>query len=221
MPKISYLENLSADPQSKAILEEEYKKKLEYLEQAREYLNKANTGGEFLSDDDKKKIRMLGEENIFSESGQQKSLLSEQDIMNLSISRGTLNDAEREIIKNHVKVTQNMLESLPYPDYLKNVPIIAGAHHERVDGKGYPNGKDINTIPLQARILAIADIFEALTAQDRPYKPPKPLTEVIKIMNDMKNSGHIDPDVYDIFINEKVYLAYAKQYLKPEQIDLS
>lgn len=146
-------------------------------------------------------------------------ILSESDINNLSISRGTLNEDERMQIQNHVKHTLTMLETLPYPDNLKHIPEIAGSHHERMDGKGYPRGKKKDELSLQARILAIADIFEALTSSDRPYKKPKKLREVLSIMDKMACDGHIDPDIFKLFVKDKIYLKYARQYLEPEQID--
>jgi len=218
--KITYLEKrYQGNPDVKEKIEREYRDKINFLNESQEFLNVANIGGEFLSDKEQERIRTLGSEYFYYEGKEKKPLLSEDDIVNLSIARGTLNDTERLIIQNHVKLTHSMLQSLPYPDHLKHVPEIAGSHHERVDGKGYPNGLSVDSLSIQARILAIADIFEALTAGDRPYKKAKTLTEVLKIMSDMKNTGHIDPDLYDLFIHEKIYLEYAKKYLNPEQID--
>lgn len=218
--KIAYMEKLyNANSDTKNKLEREYQDKINFLNESQEFLNISNIGGEFLSDKEQARIRALGAEYFYYEGNEKKSLLTEDDIMNLSIARGTLNDKERMIIQNHVKLTHSMLQSLPYPEYLKHVPEIAGSHHERVDGKGYPKGIGAESLSMQARILAIADIFEALTAGDRPYKKAKTLKEVLKIMDDMKNTGHIDPDLYALFINEKIYLEYAKKYLDPEQID--
>jgi HD-GYP domain-containing protein (c-di-GMP phosphodiesterase class II) len=112
-----------------------------------------------------------------------------------------------------------MLESLPWPRHLKNVPEYAGGHHERMDGKGYPRGLRREQMSIQARVMGIADIFEALTAKDRPYKKGKTLTESLTILGKLKLGGHVDPDLFDVFIREKVYLEYAKQFLAPEQID--
>lgn len=112
-----------------------------------------------------------------------------------------------------------MLKALPFPKELANVVEYAGAHHERVDGHGYPNGLTGEQMSIPAKIMAIADIFEALTANDRPYKEPKKLSKVLAIMQHMKNSGHIDPDLYEVFIRSKVYEEYAAQYISPEQID--
>jgi len=113
-----------------------------------------------------------------------------------------------------------MLKSLPWPRHLKRVTEYAGGHHERMDGKGYPKGLKREDMSIPARMMGIADIFEALTAHDRPYKPAKTLSETLKIMEMMKNEGHIDPDIYEVFVQQKVYLRYARAFLGPEQIDL-
>jgi HD-GYP domain-containing protein (c-di-GMP phosphodiesterase class II) len=115
--------------------------------------------------------------------------------------------------------TINMLEALPFPKHLKRVPEFAGGHHERVDGKGYPRGLTRDQMSVQARIVAIADVFEALTARDRPYKSGKKLSESLAILQNMAATGHIDPDLFDVFMREKIYLRYAQQYLEPHQID--
>ena len=108
-----------------------------------------------------------------------------------------------------------MLEKLPWPKHLKNVPEYAGGHHERMDGKGYPKGLTREQMSVQARIMGIADIFEALTASDRPYKPGMKLSQAMGIMVKMKEQGHIDPDLFDIFINQGVYLSYAQAFIHP------
>ena len=112
-----------------------------------------------------------------------------------------------------------MLESLPWPRHLKNVTEYAGGHHERMDGKGYPRGLTSDQMSVQARLMGIADIFEALTAKDRPYKEGKTLTESLTILGKFKENGHIDPDLFDVFIREKVYLEYANRFLGKAQID--
>jgi HD-GYP domain-containing protein (c-di-GMP phosphodiesterase class II) len=112
-----------------------------------------------------------------------------------------------------------MLESLPWPHHLSRVPEYAGGHHERMDGRGYPNGLKHDQMSIQARLMGIADIFEALTAKDRPYKVGKTLTESLEILGKFKENGHIDPDLFDVFVREKVYLEYAHRFLAPEQIN--
>ena len=126
----------------------------------------------------------------------------------------------RGIINNHIVMTIKMLESLPFPKHLKSVTEYAGGHHERVDGKGFPKGLTRDEMSVPARIMAIADVFEALTANDRPYKPPMKLSKALSIMEKMKDDGHIDPDLHDVFVNEKVYMEYALLHLSKEQIDI-
>lgn len=139
------------------------------------------------------------------------------ELYNLSIKRGTLNDDERFLINDHVIQTINMLNRLPYPDHLKQVPEIAGGHHERMDGKGYPLGLKGEELSIPARVMAIADVFEALTSSDRPYKKGKTLDESIKIMTSMATSGHIDPQLYLLFLEHEVDQYYANHYLPASQ----
>jgi HD-GYP domain-containing protein (c-di-GMP phosphodiesterase class II) len=141
------------------------------------------------------------------------------EIYNLSISRGTLTEEDRYKINEHMAQTIVMLESLPWPRHLRRVPEYAGGHHEKMDGSGYPRGLTRDQMSIPARVMAIADIFEALTAADRPYKPPKTLSESLKIMNFMVRDNHIDPDLFKLFIESGVYRDYARQFLKPEQLD--
>ena len=145
--------------------------------------------------------------------------LTENEVVNLSIERGTLTSDERAIINNHIVVTIHMLEALPYPKDLRRVPEYAGGHHERMDGKGYPKGLTREQMSIPARMMGVADIFEALTSKDRPYKRAKSLSESLIILGKMKLDNHIDPDVFDIFVREKIYLRYAEKFLDPEQID--
>jgi HD-GYP domain-containing protein (c-di-GMP phosphodiesterase class II) len=112
-----------------------------------------------------------------------------------------------------------MLESLPFPKYLKNVPEIAGGHHERMDDNGYPHGLTREQMSVQARIMGIADVFEALTAADRPYKKAMKMSQALNILKKMKEEGHIDPDIFEVFIREKVYLRYAEKFLPEDQLD--
>lgn len=141
------------------------------------------------------------------------------ELTNIKIRQGTINSSEREKINEHIVTTINMLKTLPFPPELANIVEYAGAHHERVDGKGYPNGLRGDQMSVPAKIMAIADVYEALTAKDRPYKEPKKLSEVLKIMQEMKNTGHLDPDLYELFIKSGVYLEYAKEYIDKDQID--
>ncbi|MEI7638495.1 MAG: HD domain-containing phosphohydrolase [Syntrophus sp. (in: bacteria)] len=141
------------------------------------------------------------------------------EIYNLSIGRGTLTGEERYIINDHIVQTIIMLSQLPFPKHLKHVPEIAGGHHETMDGRGYPRRLRRDEMSTTARIMAIADIFEALTAVDRPYKHGKTLSEALRIMGSMKNDGHVDPVLFELFLRSGVYLRYAERFLQPEQID--
>ena len=142
------------------------------------------------------------------------------ELYNLSIARGTLTEEERQIINDHISVTIRMLEGLPFPNKMRRVPEYAGGHHERMDGKGYPRGLTGDQMSIPARIMAIADVFEALTAADRPYKKAKALSESLGIMEHMAKTGHIDPDLFALFLTSGVWRTYAHQYLNPEQIDV-
>ena len=148
------------------------------------------------------------------------ALYNRGELYNLSIRRGTLTDEERYKINDHITQTIIMLESVPLPGHLRNAPEIAGAHHETMDGKGYPRGLKREEMSWGARMMAVADIFEALTACDRPYKSSKTLRETLKIMTDLYEKNHIDPDVFDLFLRSGIPQKYAAIYLKPEQNDL-
>jgi len=141
------------------------------------------------------------------------------ELYNLSIARGTLTAEDRYHINDHIVQTIIMLEALPFPKALKRVPEWAGGHHEKLDGTGYPKGLTLEQMSIPARAMAIADIFEALTARDRPYKTPKKLSECVKILSFMKKDRHIDPDLFELFLTSGVYKDYAAQFLTPDQID--
>ena len=141
------------------------------------------------------------------------------ELYNICISAGTLTYEERFKIQEHAQMTIKMLEQLPFPKYLKNVPLYAGAHHETLIGTGYPRELTKEDMPLPSRIMAVADVFEALTASDRPYKEAKTLSQSIKILSFMVKDQHLDGDIFRLFLKSGIYLEYAKKYLKPEQID--
>jgi len=183
------------------------------------FLRQANIGSEFMTADDQARVLSIAQLPLMDANNDQQPFLSTDEIYNLSIVRGTLTAEERQIINNHIVVTINMLDSLPYPKDLKRVPEYAGGHHERMDGKGYPKGLTREQMSIPARVMGIADIFEALTSKDRPYKKAKTLSESLFILGKMKVDHHIDPDLFDLFVREKIYLKYAEQFLEPEQID--
>lgn len=200
-------------------LESELKAFKQKCDADRDFLRKSNIGSEFMTLEDQQRVRGIAANTILDQTGQTVPFLSEDEVYNLSIMRGTLTSEEREIINNHIVVTINMLESLPYPKDLQRVPEYAGGHHERMDGRGYPKGLRREQMSVPARVMGIADIFEALTSKDRPYKRAKTLSESLYILGKMKLDNHIDPDLFDIFVREKIYLKYAEQFLEPEQID--
>ncbi len=182
------------------------------------FLKRVNIGGEFLEQADKERIAQIAQRRVTID-GQEIALLDDDMVKNLQISRGTLTEEERLIINGHMVQTIRMLEKLPFPEDLKRVPEYAGGHHERMDGKGYPKGLFAGDMSIPARALAIADVFEALTACDRPYKKGKTLSESLAIMAKMKEGNHLDPELLDHFVTSKVYRAYAERFLNPDQID--
>jgi hypothetical protein len=194
---------------------------LSELDEVRTFLRKHNTGAEWMSDNDIQRIQDIASRyRWISPEGERIDFLSEEELANLTIRKGTLLPSERDIINEHIVTTIEMLESLPYPKYLKHVVEYAGGHHERMDGRGYPKGLTRDQMSVQARIMGIADIFEALTSRDRPYKKPMPLSQALNILGKMKLDNHIDPDLFDVFLHEKVYLEFAEKFLPEEQNDL-
>jgi HD-GYP domain-containing protein (c-di-GMP phosphodiesterase class II) len=190
------------------------------LESDREFLRKCNVGGESMSQEAQERVVRIGTGRKWTDSsGSTSDFLTVDELKNLTIARGTLTQEERETINYHIKATIDMLAALPWPKHLKNVPEYAGGHHERMDGKGYPRGLKREEMSVQARVMGIADIFEALTAPDRPYKPGKTLSESLRILGNFSLNGHIDPDLFDIFVRKKVYLRYAEKFVLPGQID--
>ena len=197
-----------------------FDRQLKQIEDDREFLRRANIGGEAMKDEDVARVRDITRRYRWrNAAGEMANFLSDDELDNLTIRYGTLTPDERQIINHHIEVTIQMLEALPWPRHLKNVPEYAGGHHERMDGKGYPRGLTREQMSIQARCMGIADIFEALTAKDRPYKKGKTLTESLAILGKMKLTGHIDPDLFDVFMWEKIYEKYARQCLDPDQID--
>ncbi len=206
-----------ADPKA---IDQGYRKRLWEIQEDREFLRLCNIGGEAMTPQAQDRVRDIANKYRWrNPRGEPVDFLTHDEVENLTIRSGTLTAAERQIINHHIVVTIQMLEALPWPRHLQNVPEYAGGHHERIDGKGYPRGLKGDQMSVQARIMGIADIFEALTARDRPYKPGKTLTESLQILGKMRLEGHIDPELFDIFIRSRVYERYAKDYLDPVQVD--
>ena len=193
--------------------------RLRLLEDDQRFLHACNIGGERMSDEDMERVRRIGQYRWRDTSGHEANFLTDDEVKNLTIRAGTLTGEERQIINHHIVATIKMLEALPWPKHLTKVPEYAGGHHERMDGKGYPKGLTREQMSVQARCMGIADIFEALTAKDRPYKKGKTLSESLEILGKMKLNQHVDPDLFDIFVRRKVYRRYAELFLDREQID--
>ena len=198
--------------------DEEYKETVRQIEENMAFLETCNVGGEFMKPDLQDRVNSIGEQQVHL-YGTDQNFLSNEEMANLNIPKGTLLPEEREIINDHIVITIEMLEQLPYPKHLKNVPEFAGGHHEKMDGTGYPKGLKANQMSTQAKIMAIADIYEALTAADRPYKDGKKLSSAMRIMGFMKNDYHIDVDLFEIFVKSGVYKKYAEEYVAKTQID--
>jgi len=198
---------------------ERHAERIRQLEDDRAFLRAANIGGERMRDEDVERVQRIAAYRWIDASGRESTFLTDDELKNLTIRAGTLTPEERQIINHHIVATIKMLEALPWPKHLKKVPEYAGGHHERMDGKGYPRGLTRDQMSIQARVMGIADIFEALTAKDRPYKKGKTLSESLEILGKFKLNGHIDPDLFDVFVRRKVYQRYAEMYLNEDQID--
>jgi HD-GYP domain-containing protein (c-di-GMP phosphodiesterase class II)/HAMP domain-containing protein len=184
------------------------------------FVSEANVGGESIEHERLNRIDAIHARYAWTDAaGEERGLITDDEAMNLRIGRGTLNEHEREIINNHVVTTIRLLDQLPFPPEMKNVPSIAGAHHEHVDGTGYPKGLAHDELSVQCRLLGLADVFEALTAKTRPYKPGKPLTETLAILRAMVDRGELDADLHEVFLRKRVYMRYAIEHVDPAQID--
>ncbi len=205
------------------ISKRQYEKSFEQLMSDLRFVRGLNKGTEYVDDEKLLRLKQLSKiewmQNLTNGESRKKKLIDEDERYNLSIRRGTINSKERQTINSHIDVTIDMLNSLPFPRNLKRVPEYAGGHHEKMDGTGFPKKLKRDEMSIPARMMAIADIFEALTSHDRPYKKPKKLSEALMIMARMKRDNHIDPDIFDLFIKEKIYAKYAKKFLLAEQID--
>ncbi|MBK7766990.1 MAG: GAF domain-containing protein [Sulfuritalea sp.] len=210
----------NADPAADEQIWQDCQEELRLLDEDRQFLRKANVGGEAMKEEDMQRVRDIGSGRKWRNvDGVEAEFLDADEMLNLGIRAGTLTQKEREIINHHIVATIKMLEQLPWPRHLTKVPEYAGGHHERMDGKGYPKGLTREQMSWQARMMGIADIFEALTARDRPYKPGMKLSQAMGIMANFKKNGHIDPDLFDVFVKQGVYRRYAEQFLDAGQID--
>ncbi len=219
--EIKYLkEQVNALKNGKTVDSQSYNTALEKLDDDLSFIKKCNTGSEFMPPEEQNRIKEIAQQT-WMKSGKNIPFLSTDETLNLTISRGTLTTHERDVIQQHISTTIAMLDKINFPKHLQNVPEYTGAHHERMEGKAYPNKLTREQMSIPACAMAIADAFEALTAADRPYKEPKKLSEALFILEKMKQDNHIDPDIYDAFIHEKVYLKYAQKFLDISQININ
>lgn len=206
------------DPETSFRLEEDMTEQLSALKKDFGFLRAINQSVEFMQDEKLEKLQQIAQKTYHHKGGQH-PYLTEDELLNLSIRKGNLTQEERKIIENHVELTFKMLNELPFPKKHSMVAEYAAGHHEKLDGSGYFRHLSKDELPLQSRIMAIADIFEALTAKDRPYKKPMKLSQAMEILSDLKKDGHIDPDIHDLVINSNLLLEYAKVCINPDQID--
>jgi HD-GYP domain-containing protein (c-di-GMP phosphodiesterase class II) len=206
-------------------LKKKFKKDLKNIEDDLEFIKSSNVGGEFMTDDKLERITSIGKRKITIDN-QEKDILSENEIYNLSIRKGTLTNEERSIINNHVMVTYNMLSKLPFPKKLSKVPLMAASHHKAVktDENGKHGGygsEEIMSIPMtvEDKILAVADVFEALTASDRPYKKANTLNQSMRILSFMVKDNDLDRDLVKFFVEKGLHTKYAKENLLESQMD--
>lgn len=201
--KIKLLKN-DKNKKKLAMLDSELEEKLKNLENDFELIKSSNIPSELLAEDDVNRLKEIAGKTYLLKNKKQ-PYISEEELENLIVRQGSITAKERKIIENHAAVTCKILSRLPFPRKLARVPEYASGHHEKLDGSGYPRALTAKDLPLQSRIIAIADIFEALTAKDRPYKKPMNLKQALKIMSNMKKNNIIDPDIYNLFIEKKLY----------------
>ena len=215
-----YLKIMLLEPTQQDNWQQQLANQLAFLKEECTFIETANKGGEFMSAEAKQRVKDIGQRSYIDHQGQLQRLLTDKETDFLCIERGTITFDERQKINDHMKVTIQMLESLPFPKNLKRVPEYAGGHHEKMDGTGFPKGLKREQMSWPARMMAIADIFEALTASERPYKPAMKISQALSIMQRMRDQNHIDPDLYQLFLQARVWHQYASRFLKPEQLDV-
>jgi|TARA_R110002033_G_scaffold20278_6_gene51405 HD-GYP domain-containing protein (c-di-GMP phosphodiesterase class II)/ribonuclease BN (tRNA processing enzyme) len=219
--ELAYYKNISntSSQKEKEQLTIAFQNKITSLEEDLDFVISCNTGGEFMEDEKIERIKEIAKEKL-KINGEDMNLLSENEVYNLCIKKGTLTNEERDIINNHVTVSYKMLETMPFPKKLRRVPVIAGSHHKMVKGGGY-SAPEILDLPMtiEDKILAVADVFEALTANDRPYKKANSLNTSLKILSFMIKDQHLDRDIVKFFVDNNLHLDYANKYLSEEQMD--
>ena len=211
--KIKILQNGSS-PEKLNSIEKETLEKLIEIEEILKFINKCNEPGEFLDDEILVRLKEVSEKTYIDDAGEQQPFLTADELVNLSIRRGSITEKERQKMQGHAAVTLKMLKQIPFTKKLKNIPDFAGAHHEFLNGKGYPLGLKGDEISFEGRLMAVTDIAEALTASDRPYKKAMPLETVYRILRSMVEGGELDPNLVELFIEKEVYKTYQEKHEK-------
>jgi hypothetical protein len=193
-------------------LEKETEQTIAELKDTRTFLLQSNEPREFLEDEKIARLEEIAKRTYQDGEGQEQPFLTADELHNLSIRRGSINREERQIMNNHAQITLDMLNKIPFTRKLKNIPRYAGAHHEFINGKGYPLGWKGDEIPFEGKLMAVTDIAEALTAKDRPYKKAMPLDQVYKILRSMAEKEELDNELVEFFINNKVYEVYLEKF---------
>ena len=193
-------------------VEEESTKKMEEIKEIREFIIQCNEPSEFLEDDKLERLKEISKLSWIDFSGETQNFLTEDELTNLSIRRGSITEKERKKMQDHAAVTLKMLQQIPFTKKLKNIPLYAGAHHEFINGKGYPLGLKGDEIPFEGKIMCVTDIAEALTASDRPYKKAMPLETVHRILRSMAENEELDKNLVEFFISEEVYQRYKEKH---------
>ena len=203
---------------------QELEKKTEHtiaeLSDIRTFILQCNEPREFLEDEKIARLEEIAKRTYQDGQGKEQPFLTTDELHNLSIRRGSINTEERQIMNNHAQITLDMLNKIPFTRQLKNIPHFAGAHHEFINGKGYPLGLKGDEIPFEGKLMAVTDIAEALTAKDRPYKKAMPLDQVYQLLRSMAEKEELDSDLVEFFINEKVYEVYQEKFENLESTPL-
>ena len=207
--KIKILQN-GSDAKKISTLEDEQKVKRQELMDIRDFINQCNNPGEFLEDEKIERLEKISKMTWTDFDGNEQPILNDDEVLNLSIRRGSITESERKKMQNHAAVTLKMLKKIPFTKKLKNIPLYAGAHHEFVNGGGYPLGLKGDEIPFEGKIMCVTDIAEALTASDRPYKKAMPLEVVYRILREMADKGELDKELVEFFISEEVFSKYKE-----------
>jgi HD-GYP domain-containing protein (c-di-GMP phosphodiesterase class II) len=212
--KLTILISDNPDREKAKKIDNELKERIDEIDSDFNAVMKANQPGEFMQDEDVERIKAISRKKYTDHTGEEKPYLTEDEVKNLTIRKGSITDEERKIMQSHAEVTCKMLNKIPFIKKLKNVPLYASSHHECINGSGYPDGLKGDDLPIQARIMAIADFYEALTAEDRPYKKALPMDIALNIITKVVEDSCLDKGLFDIFVSNNVYKRYSPESMK-------